>query len=116
MGLLPSRGFSGVRGGGPRSAGFHGATSSWISGRKPGLDLQREVVKGVFIHDQSLIQKVLGHLGGDDGKAKKERKERKSLFNNLLISSTFVSFKTTLQALKTIQKFERGMMDTSHPQ
>lgn len=38
------------------------ATNSCNSGRKPGLDLQREIIECVFIHDQSLIQKVLGHL------------------------------------------------------
>lgn len=48
------------------------ATSSCISGRKPGLDLQREVIECVFIHDQSLIQKVLGHL---DRKQEKGREK-----------------------------------------
>lgn len=38
------------------------ATNSCSSGRKPGLDLQREIIERVFIHDQSFIQKVLGHL------------------------------------------------------
>lgn len=38
------------------------ATNSCHSGRKPGLDLQREIIECVFIHDQSLVQKVLGHL------------------------------------------------------
>lgn len=70
-------GFQWGSGGGPGSAGFHEATSSWISGGKPGLDLQREVVEGVFIHDQSLIQEVLGHLGRDNGKAKKKVKKEK---------------------------------------
>lgn len=32
------------------------------SGRKPRLNLQWEIIERVFIHDQSLIQKVLGHL------------------------------------------------------
>lgn len=49
------------------------AASSWISGGEPGLDLQREVVEGVFIHDQSLIQKVLGHLARVKKKEKKEK-------------------------------------------
>lgn len=38
------------------------ATNSCNSGRKPGFDLQRQIIECVFIHDQSLIQKVLGHL------------------------------------------------------
>lgn len=42
------------------------ATSSCNSGRKPGLDLQREIIECVFIHDQSFIQKVLGHLDRKD--------------------------------------------------
>lgn len=47
---------------GPRSGRLPLAASSCDSGRKPGLDLQREIIECVFIHDQSLIQKVLGHL------------------------------------------------------
>lgn len=42
------------------------ATNSCNSGRKPGLNLQREFIKCVLIHDQSLIQKVLGNLEKKD--------------------------------------------------
>ena len=47
---------------GPRLGRLPLAASSCDSGRKPGLDLQREIIECVFIHDQSLIQKILGHL------------------------------------------------------
>lgn len=39
------------------------ATNSSNSGGKPGLYLQWEIVERILIHDQSLIHKVLGHLG-----------------------------------------------------
>lgn len=55
--------------GGPglaRSTGHNSCHSGW----KPGLNLQREIIERVFIHDQSLIQQVLGHL---DREQKAER-------------------------------------------
>lgn len=48
--------------GGPGLERLPLATNSCNSGRKPGFDLQREIIEGIFIHDQSLIQKVLGNL------------------------------------------------------
>lgn len=61
----PCRGLSWVQGlgSGSRVRRRPQAAGSWASGRKPGLDLQWEVIESVFIHDQSLIQKILGHLG-----------------------------------------------------
>lgn len=41
------------------------------SGRQPGLYLQREIIEGVFIHGQGLIQKILSHL---DQKYKEKEK------------------------------------------
>lgn len=48
--------------GGSRFGRLPLATKSCHSGRKPGLNLQREIIECVFIHDQSFVQKVLGHL------------------------------------------------------
>lgn len=42
--------------------------NSCNSGRKPGLDLQRQIIEGVLIHDQSLIQEVLCNLEGNRGR------------------------------------------------
>lgn len=48
--------------GGPRFGWQSQAINRCDSGGQPGLYLQREVIEGVFIHGQGLIQKVLSHL------------------------------------------------------
>lgn len=46
----------------------HGCADGTVRGaltrRHSGLDLQRELVQGVFIHHQRLVQQELGHLEG----------------------------------------------------